>query len=105
MGDMLIEGSGGSLSLDGFGKVRLRRFGADTWEEQHYDWCDQNFGGDCVYRNNRHIVEHLLRSSPVVNSAGAYLANLRIEEAIYRSADCGRRIEIPPDGFGYRNRL
>jgi len=95
MGDMLIEGTGGSLSLDGFANIRLRRFGSDTWKEQDYDWYDENFGGDCVYRTIRHIVEHLVRGSPVVNSAAAYLANLRIEEAIYRSADCGRRIEIP----------
>jgi predicted dehydrogenase len=99
MGDMLIEGTGGSLSLDGFANIRLRRFGSDTWEEQDYAWCDENFGGDCVYRTNRHIVEHLVQGSPVVNSAADYLVNLHIEEAIYRSADCGRRIELTAEAF------
>ena len=37
----------------------------------------------------------MFRSSPLVNRGRDYLANMTIEEAIYRSHDQGRRIELP----------
>ncbi len=93
MGEMLIEGSAGILSLDGDGKIHRRRFGSDDWEEIEFAWNDTDFGGDCVYRTIRHLVDHLVRGTPAMNSAGDYLVNLRIEEAIYRSAESGGRID------------
>lgn len=93
MGEMLIEGSAGALALDGDGRLRRRRFGSDDWEDIEFDWDDIDFGGDCVFLTIRHIVDHLRNGSPVMNSAADYLANLEIEDAIYRSADSGRRVD------------
>jgi len=42
----------------------------------------------------RHVVEHFCHGAPLENTAQAYLRNLAIEEAIYRSADTGRRITL-----------
>ena len=92
MGEMLIEGSAGALALDGDGRLQRRRFGSDDWEDIDFDWDDIDFGGDCVYLTIRHIVDHLQNGSPVMNAAADYLVNLEIEDAIYRSAESGRRI-------------
>ena len=94
MGEMTIEGSGGCLALDGNGLISLRRCGSGEWNEVAYDWNDTDFGGDCVYLTNRHIVEHFRDGTPAANSAEEYLVNLRIEEAIYESAHSGRRIDL-----------
>ena len=94
MGEMTIEGSDGCLELDGNGLITLRRSGSDEWQDVTYDWNDTDFGGDCVYLTNRHIVEHLRDETPAANSAAEYLVNLRIEEAVYESAHSGRRIDL-----------
>jgi predicted dehydrogenase len=89
MGEMLLEGSDAALRLDGFGRLFLKPHkGA---ERQHaYAWQDQGFGGDCVFALQQHVVRHLRDGAPLENAGSAYLRNLEIEEAIYRSAASGR---------------
>jgi hypothetical protein len=41
-------------------------------------------------RLQSHVVDHLLRGAPLENAAAGYLANLRLEEAVYRSHAGGR---------------
>ncbi|WP_299391755.1 Gfo/Idh/MocA family protein [Pelagibius sp.] len=94
MGEMLIEGSGGSLRLDGEGRLYLRPFGGNMEEVITYPWENKGFGGDCVFHLQRHVVDHLLSGSPVMNAGRDYLANLRIEEAVYESDRLGRRIPL-----------
>lgn len=94
MGEMLLEGSAGTLTLDGDARIAFRKHGENETEEIVYDWDDIGFGGDCVYRCSRHIADHILYGSPVANSARDYLKNLEIEEAIYRSHEEGRRIAL-----------
>lgn len=94
MGEMCIEGAKGTLTLDGYGTIRHRRFGCNDWEVVEYEWQDTGYAGDCVYLTSRHVVEHLVTGTPVSNEAAAYLANLRIEEAVYRSAERGAKIDI-----------
>ena len=89
MGEMVIEGSAGTLLLDGYGKIHHRRHGQETWLECHYDYEDIDFGGDCVYRMNRHVVDHLMTGSTLENDASAYLINREIEAAVYRSHEEG----------------
>lgn len=93
MGEMHLEGSGGVLRLDGFGDLWWKPHGGPELRED-YDWEARGFGGDCVYRLQRHVVEHLLTGGPLVNSGRDYLTNLRIEEAIYDSSRSGRRIDL-----------
>ena len=91
MGEMWIEGSAAVLRLDGDGRLFLRRHGENDEQEVAYDWRDVGFGGDCIFDLQRHVVAHLRGDTPVENTARAYLRNLEIEEAVYRSAESGHR--------------
>lgn len=90
MGEMLVEGSRATLRLDGWGRLWLRAHGDNDERELKYDWDDRGYGGDCVFRLQSHVVDHLLRGAPLENTAAGYLANLRLEEAAYRSHAEGR---------------
>lgn len=92
-GVLLVEGTQGVIRLDGFGKLFVRPRGGE--EREHlYDWHDRGYGGDCVYRQSRHVADHLLTGSALVNTGRDYLRNLDIEEAIYRSAAEGRFVAL-----------
>ncbi|SEG68649.1 Gfo/Idh/MocA family protein [Bosea lathyri] len=92
-GVLLVEGTESVIRLDGFGKLFVRPRGGDE-REHAYAWADRGYGGDCVYRQSRHIVDHLLTGTPLANSGRDYLRNLDIEEAVYRSAAEGRFITV-----------
>jgi D-apiose dehydrogenase len=83
-GVMLLEGTRGTLRLDGFGRLHLKPHGGAE-AEHPYAWEKRGFGGDCVYRQCAHIADHHFNGVPLQNSGRAYLRNLEIEEAIYRS--------------------
>lgn len=94
MGEMRLEGSAGSLYLNGAGQIHTRAHGSTEILEHVYQWKDIDFGGDCVYNTNRHIVDHLLYKKPVCNLATDYLTNRRIEEKIYASAESESWVKI-----------
>jgi D-apiose dehydrogenase len=94
MGEMRIEGSNGVLDLDGDGGLTWRAHGSNEVQVMAYDWQDRDFGGDCVYRTQRHIADHLLHGAPAMNFARDYLRNIVIEEAIYASHAQGRRVVV-----------
>ncbi len=94
MGEAWIEGSAGVLRLDG---------DAGLWWKPHqrpetphaYDrGPDDTFGGGACEWLQRHVVAHFVSGAPLENTARDYLANLRVQEAVYRSAADGRRIEL-----------
>jgi D-apiose dehydrogenase len=91
MGDLLIEGSGGVLRLDGYGRIFHRPFGSNEETEMPYPWNKAGFAGDSVLRFQRHVIDHLKGRGPLMTAARDYLTNLRIEEAVYRSSAQGRR--------------
>jgi predicted dehydrogenase len=90
MGELLIEGSAAVLSMDGEGVLRLRRHASNDEETLPSDWPRSGFGGGSVERLQRHVVDHILRGGSVMNTARDYLANLRVQEAVYDSAACRR---------------
>jgi predicted dehydrogenase len=94
MGEMWIEGSAGTLRLDGEGRVWLREKGQLQEMEVPFAWQKLGYGGDCVFLCLSHVVRHMRDGTPIENAGRDYLANLRIEEAIYRSAAEGRRIAL-----------
>jgi predicted dehydrogenase len=94
MGEMLIEGSEAVLRLDGDGRLFLRARGGNDEKEVTYEWQDRGFGGDCVHAFQRHVVDHILGRGELLNSGADYLANLRVERAVYDSDRLGRRIRL-----------
>ncbi|HEX6141138.1 MAG TPA: Gfo/Idh/MocA family oxidoreductase [Geminicoccaceae bacterium] len=93
MGEMWVEGSEGYLRLDGFGRLFRKPHGAS--ERPHrYVWQDTGFAGDSVHLLQTHVVRHLRDGTPLENSGRAYLRNLEIEEAVYRSAATGARLSV-----------
>ena len=94
MGEMLVEGSAGVLRLDGEGRLWLRHVGFNRESAHHFAWDDRGFGGDCVYRLQRHVVDALRQGGALENTAADYIRNLEIEAAIYRSSDAEYRVKI-----------
>lgn len=94
MGEMWIDGARGALRLDGFGRVWLRASGKNSEAELSFDWENRGYGGDCVYHCLAHVARHLIDGTAIENTGRDYLANLRIEEVIYRSDAEQRRITL-----------
>ncbi|WP_439578987.1 Gfo/Idh/MocA family protein [Elioraea sp.] len=94
MGEMLAEGTAGTIRLDGAGRLWQRRQGVvDECEHAHH-LPPQGYGGDCVFALQRHVVAHLTDATAVENIAREYLATLRLVEACYASAEEGRWIAL-----------
>ena len=93
MGEHWLEGSRGVMRLDGNGGLFWKPHG-ETERPHPYAWSNRGFGGDCVYRQQRHLVEAWQANRAPVNSGRDYLRNIAIEEAVYRSAAEGRRIDM-----------
>ncbi|MCV2888795.1 Gfo/Idh/MocA family protein [Ruegeria aquimaris] len=94
MGEALIEGLDGSLSLRGDGSLWHRRFGAPDatciLPPDNFD----GFGGDCVHALQTHVLSSLMARKPPENRARDYLRVLEIEAAVYASAATGRKIPL-----------
>lgn len=94
MGEGLIEGTEGALTLTGDGAVHLRKhstmtmapvLGANAWN---------GFGGDCVHHLQSHVICGILDGTEFENEARDYLQVIRIEEAIYASANKARKLKV-----------
>ncbi|MEV8467257.1 Gfo/Idh/MocA family oxidoreductase [Fluviibacterium sp. DFM31] len=94
MGESLVEGTDGTLTLTGNGAVSLRRFGGSDTETLLAPDTWDGFGGDCVHALQSHVVSGLLDGAPLENLAPDYLSVMEIESAIYKSAREGRKIML-----------
>ncbi len=94
MGEALIEGTKGTLTLHGDGAVHHRIHGSQTGTVLLPPDTTSTFGGDCVYALQRHVVDAHFDGSPLENEAQDYLSVIAIEEAIYNSAATGKRITL-----------
>lgn len=92
MGELVVEGSKGVLSLNGDGEIFFRQMGSSDTELIASDFPTQGFGGDCVYGLQKHVTDHLLHGTPIENEARDYVGNIAIEEAIYESAESGTAV-------------
>jgi predicted dehydrogenase len=108
MGEGWIEGATGVLRLDGDGRLWWKPHGGPERPHEFDAGPREGFGGGACAALQRHLVAHFLDGAPVENTAQAYLANLRVEEAAYRSAAEGRRIDLacfdPLDPTVHKNR-
>ncbi len=94
MGELWLEGSAGVLRLDGDARLWWKPHQGDEHEHAYDAGPDDTFGGGCCGALERHVVAHLLHGTPIENTLGDYLVNLRIQEAAYESHATGRRIEL-----------
>lgn len=85
MGEALVEGTAGTLTLLGDGSVHLRSFGDIDSTEILSPTTAKGFGGDCVYHLQDHVVRALVTGGAFENTARDYLSVIAIEDAIYRS--------------------
>lgn len=118
MGEFIIEGAFGQISLNGFGEIRWRAHGSANSRLIDYKWRDHDFGGDCVFLTQQHILERIFTyqtelvqqaqqvnvandlckgSAPPDNTAAAYIKNREIERAVYQSSEDGVWITVAGD--------
>ena len=93
MGEMWLEGEGGVLRLDGSGRLHWKPHGGAE-AEHAYTWENRGFGGDCVFATNAHILEAWRAGEPAQNEGRAYLRNMELVDAAYRSSEEGRRLDV-----------
>lgn len=93
MGEMLIEGTLGSIALQGSGKLQLRHFGKTDWRPIECSFTDNDFGGDCVYLTQKHVIDHIKNKTPLENRVEDYLRNLELEALIYNASASQTRME------------
>lgn len=94
LGEALIEGTTGTITMSGDGSVTLRQFGQTTTETLLAATTASSFGGDCVHALQSHVVDYILNGTCPENSAADYLNVLETEDAIYRSAMSGKKIQL-----------
>lgn len=94
-GDCQIEGTDGTLSLDGEGRVYLRPFGSVESTLLYEGPTDASgFAGDCVHALQCHIVEGINGRIAFENTGRDYLNVLTLVDAIYQSNERGQKITL-----------
>ncbi|AXI47651.1 dehydrogenase [Sulfitobacter sp. SK012] len=94
MGEALVEGTEGTLTLLGDGSVSLRKFGEQSSLDILGPDSWTGFGGDCVHALQTHVVSGLKHGKEPENTARDYLTVIRIRDAIYKSAQSGAKTRI-----------
>jgi predicted dehydrogenase len=94
MGEMWLEGSAGVLRLDGDARLWWKPQREPEIEHRYDRGPEDTFGGGAVEQLQRHVVNHLLQGKAIQNLGRNYLVNLRIEEAVYRSNEEGRKVVL-----------
>jgi D-apiose dehydrogenase len=92
MGEMWLEGSAGVLRLDGDGRLWFKPHHGP--EQPHPCPLREGAFGGAVTALQAHVLAQLDHGAPLENSATDYLANLRVQAAVYHSHASGRRIEM-----------
>ncbi len=94
MGEMWVEGSAGVLRLDGEARLWFKPHQQPEHEHLYERQLDKGFGGGACGALQQHVVDALQGGHTSENTAAAYLTNLQIQEAIYRSNVTGQRIAL-----------
>ena len=92
-GTCWVEGNGGRISLETDGTLNYRALGQEATVID-YPHPKQNFAGDCVYATQKHFVEAYLNNIPFETEGPDYLETLRLQEAVYESAQKGQVIKM-----------
>ena len=93
MGEMWLEGERGVLRLDGDARLWWKPHHGAEVEHNYPRGGSGAFGGACTALQ-AHVLAHLRSGAPLENSARDYLANLRVQAAVYHSHASGRRVPM-----------
>jgi len=95
MGELEIEGSGGTLTLTGAGRVWVRAFEAQTADEIPLiaPVDDTRFGGGCVNALNAHVVAALEGRAAFENEVEDYLPVIALTDLAYASDAAGQKMK------------
>lgn len=85
-GEFLIEGEAGSIRLYLDGRLTVQPLGQPE-QEHAYHRERRAFSGDCVYATQQHFVQCIKDDTPFETGGLEYLKTLRVQEAVYRSAE------------------
>ncbi|MEM6311706.1 MAG: Gfo/Idh/MocA family oxidoreductase [Pseudomonadota bacterium] len=97
MGEMEIIGEGGTLTLNGYGQIHFRPFGAETANLiPLIAQPDDSFGGGCVAALNAHVVAVLTGTGTLENEAKDYLQVIALSDLAYQSDTEGRKLPFNP---------
>ncbi|NNE87858.1 MAG: Gfo/Idh/MocA family oxidoreductase [Silicimonas sp.] len=94
MGEALVEGTAGTLTLAGDGSVRHRAFSDINEIELLSPDTHDGFGGDCVHAFQLHAINGFQNGGTLETKVEDYLTVIEIEEAIYRSADTSSKVAL-----------
>jgi predicted dehydrogenase len=90
-GEFLIEGEKGSIRLYLNGRLTVQPLG-EPEREQAYRHERRGFAGDCVFPAQQHFIQCLTSGAPFETDGHDYLKTLRVQEAVYQSAESGQPI-------------
>jgi len=92
-GEMLAEGTEGSLRLYSDGTITIQKLGEK--EVPHfYLHHNIDFSGDCVYVTQRHFIDRLLSGDEFETNGNDYLKSLAVQEAVYESATTNNSVYL-----------
>jgi D-apiose dehydrogenase len=91
LGELWLEGEAGVLRLDGDARLWWKPHHGTEVEHAYERGSTSAFGGACTALQ-AHVLAHLRHGAPLENAAHDYLANLRVQAAIYHSHASGTRV-------------
>lgn len=94
-GDTWVEGSLGTIRLDGTGRLFIKPLG-EPEREHAYDWQDEGFAGDCVFATQKHFVDCLRSGEPFETDGRDYLKTLGLVEAVYQADRVRQPVRLEP---------
>ncbi|MFD2257068.1 Gfo/Idh/MocA family protein [Luteolibacter algae] len=90
-GEMLLEGTEGSIRLGLDGRLILQRLGEEA-NVISYQPSAHGFAGDCVYACQRHFIDRLLDGNDFETSGNEYLKTMQVQEEVYQNAETRKKI-------------
>ncbi len=95
LGEALLEGTEGTITLSGMGELVLRKFGSRDLEIIFAEKQWKGFAGDCVYELQSHVIKGMLQANySFENAAEDYIFVIEMEKAMYESAKTGQKVNF-----------
>jgi D-apiose dehydrogenase len=94
MGEMWLEGERGVMRLDGDARLWWKPHQGAERQHTYDDGAGRGVFGGASTALQAHVLGHLRQGAPLENAAADYLANLRVQEAIYHSHASGTRVPL-----------